>query len=185
MDNFTWNEMRITEALSRYLVNKHRPFLEHCKLWGSIMDVGSIIPHLMHVSDFEVKTTFQDFVKDFEKEKHELMGGYNESSSHPGFANYFWFVCPNGVIPELAIPPYAGLKYACVDECGQIWITTIKKAPRLHSFELQPREMYKMFARASRRRVAGSQLGRHIEFDGQDIRYRKIQQEITNRKVNG
>lgn len=73
-----------------------------------------------YAREYEIKTSLPDFRRDFEKgDKHRRL------AEGKCFPSYFWFVCPEGMIPLAEIPDYAGLMYA-----GR-WLKIIKKAPRL------------------------------------------------------
>jgi len=72
----------------------------------------------------EIKCSLSDFKADFKKSRHQgLLDGSED------LENYFYYVCPENLIPLELIPNYAGLLY--VTESG--WIREIKKAPKLHS----------------------------------------------------
>lgn len=47
--------------------------------------------------------------------------------------NYFWYVCPEGIISESEVPPFAGLIY--VDVSG--YFRCIRKAPCLHKVKFE------------------------------------------------
>lgn len=72
----------------------------------------------------EIKCSLSDFKADFKKPRHQdLLGGCLDTE------NYFYYVCPENLIPLDLVPSYAGLLY--VTESG--WVKEIKKAPKLHS----------------------------------------------------
>lgn len=91
-----------------------------------------------YINEFEIKISKSDFKQDFKKtEKHAclrgdktiiLESGYKEDLSWYGRPNYFWYVCPENLIPLSDIPSYAGLMYAL--DSGHL--KKIKKAPLLH-----------------------------------------------------
>ena len=78
-----------------------------------------------YVTEFEIKCTRQDFLRDAGKvRKHELLG---EVCDGPA---YFYYVCPRGLILPCEIPTYAGLLY--VDPTANKWdmATEVKKPKR-------------------------------------------------------
>jgi len=109
-----------------------------------------------YVHEYEIKLSKSDFKADFrnKKLKHEIIGTGSRAPSHweneimnwpkqTGYSqgvkaqfvdgrkpckrpNYFWYVCPQGLIDKDQIPEYAGLIY--IDD----WQKIIKKAPCLH-----------------------------------------------------
>lgn len=63
-----------------------------------------------YVHEYECKVTFSDFRADAKKvSKHQTL---EHGGARP---NYFWYVCPEGLIPRELLPPYAGLLYAQQD----------------------------------------------------------------------
>ena len=82
-----------------------------------------------YMSEFEIKISKSDFLKDFKKRKHRYYpkGPYNNR-----IPNYFWYVAPFDAIP-ICVPDYAGLKLVKTSKFNNlIYIEDIKKAPLLH-----------------------------------------------------
>ena len=118
----------------------------------------------MFVHEFEIKTSKQDFLNDFNKKsKHELLEhrkrkpkkswelGYyiscpsekiyiKDKMIYETMPNYFWYVCEKGVLLLDDIPNYAGL----IEICDKSWIKWTKKAPRLHNKKLLFDELIRM-----------------------------------------
>jgi len=77
------------------------------------------------VFEFEVKCSKWDYLNDFKKEaKHE---SFKRLNGVFGLPNYFYYICPPGLIPVETIPEYAGL-----GEVENYGVHIIKKAPELH-----------------------------------------------------
>lgn len=106
------------------------------------------------VTEFEVKISRSDFKAEFRNKeyKHNLLAGnpvvikflydheiYKRIGEEKGIrkpdCNYFYFVCPDGLLQEKDVPAYAGLiwvKFACSFEDRNLYhVTYIKRAPRL------------------------------------------------------
>lgn len=79
-----------------------------------------------YVYEAEIKISRSDFHADLKKPKHAL---FANPSSEP-VPNYFYYICPDGVITEedLVDVPYAGLVY--VQPGG--WFNHVTGATRLH-----------------------------------------------------
>ena len=83
-----------------------------------------------YVTEYEIKTSKQDYKNDFTKErKHQYFRKLYNVSLLP---NRLYYVCPYGVIEE--VPEYAGLIYICKQK-NRIgyYLKTVKKAPLLHN----------------------------------------------------
>ena len=81
-----------------------------------------------YLSEYEIKVSRSDFRADFKKEaKHEQL--VTRSTRCP---NYFYYVCPRGMLLPTEVPEYAGLIH--IDRLGGL--RTIKKAPLLHKAKL-------------------------------------------------
>jgi hypothetical protein len=61
-----------------------------------------------YLFEFEIKTSWEDFVADLRKKKHKF---YSRFRSDPRNPNYFYYVCPAGEIPLDSVPNHAGLIY--------------------------------------------------------------------------
>lgn len=87
----------------------------------------------MLCTEFEIKVTHSDFLKDFDKElKHE---NYKNGVNCP---NHFYYIAPKGVIPVEEIPDHAGLY-----EVTESRIVRAKVAPKLTEDELDPTDAYR------------------------------------------
>ena len=74
------------------------------------------------VREFEIKITRQDFLKDKEKGKHK---DYFQGKKAP---NYFFYVCPHGMILPSEIPTNYGLLWIRNNN----YLELIKKPKKLH-----------------------------------------------------
>lgn len=91
------------------------------------MDVAAINKS-GYISEFEVKVSRSDFRADAKKYKWNFYGV--STDAHRGRCpNYFWYVCPEGMIKEAELlKPYMGLIY--IDESGNV--SVIRKAKMIH-----------------------------------------------------
>ena len=83
------------------------------------------------IYEYEIKVSRADFKRDFNKAKHRAFTKLILKSKLPStnHANYFYFVCPYGLLSLTEIPIYAGLIYVYANGTCK----TIKKARRLHT----------------------------------------------------
>lgn len=101
-----------------------------------------------YVHECEIKISRSDYKNDFinKKGKHQALATGRADIVHSWYIkrkgervvtfedkemlrpNYFWFVCPEGIINADEVPEYAGLIYAGMGFSKHI----IKKAPKLH-----------------------------------------------------
>jgi len=90
----------------------------------------------------EIKRDLQDFRHDFKKEKHDLMRSLYDTSIIP---NFFYFVCPEGLIPTNQIPEYAGLIYIMkLKNSIGYYAKRIITAPILHKEQIPPKQWEKL-----------------------------------------
>lgn len=98
-----------------------------------------------YAREFEIKTSHADFLKDFEKRATRCRHGrwsakaenkHDRLKSGDCVPNYYWFVCPPGVIDLSEVPDYAGLMHAVKDKHGTVRLFEQKPAPRLHGNKL-------------------------------------------------
>lgn len=91
------------------------------------------------VNEYEIKISTSDFGADFKKKKKHDALDARLSNSKQGIPNYFWYVCPRNLISVEDVPNYAGLIW--IEDKGPV---TKKKAPRLHTNKLTPKQMWKL-----------------------------------------
>lgn len=97
------------------------------------------------VAEYEIKLSRADFKADTRKYIRRWsrdMQDYAERHKHPSLAagdpkgpNYFWFVCPSGVLTAQDMPPFAGLMTATYRNGTwqfPIELQVQKPAPRIH-----------------------------------------------------
>jgi len=92
-------------------------------------------------TEFEVKVSRSDFRADFKKEGGYYPGdgqGYNRHNKHEAMKcgscvapNYFYFVCPEGLLSVEDMPDYAGLIFVTGSNSWHP-LEVVKKAPRIH-----------------------------------------------------
>ncbi len=98
-----------------------------------------------YVYECEIKISHSDFLNEaaHKQEKMRLLGGedmtvekfhsYDKYGIRRGKEpmqkpNYFWYICPEGIISEAECPKFAGLMY--IDESGRF--RCVRNAPMLH-----------------------------------------------------
>lgn len=109
---------KLTTKEIQAIVGKNRVLARHecvCENVSHIIpyreiDVMSIKSGLVY--EYEVKISRGDFIADKKKKKHKFTGHGDKNVLIPSFnPNYFYYVCPEGMISENEIPQYAGLYY--------------------------------------------------------------------------
>ncbi|WP_295902894.1 hypothetical protein [uncultured Alistipes sp.] len=81
-----------------------------------------------YVYECEIKISHSDFLNEAahkQEKMHILSDGDKSLNERP---NYFWYVCPEGIISEAECPKFAGLMY--ITDSG--FFRCIKAAPCLH-----------------------------------------------------
>lgn len=113
---------------------KHKLCIPNIYLYNWESDLISVTQS-NSVFEFEIKCSKWDYLNDFKKEaKHE---SFKLLRGVLGIPNYFYYVCPDGLIDINDIPEYCGLLY--VMQYGmKKHIKEKKKAPVLHSEKLKP-----------------------------------------------
>lgn len=112
-------------------------------------DVVSILKS-GYVSEYEVKISRSDFKADSKKQKWK----YFHLRIETGIPNYFYYVCPDGLIKKDEIQDFAGLIYVNNGTCS-----VIKKAKILHRYKHNLTRLLTKFCRVkSEREYLGSCL---------------------------
>jgi hypothetical protein len=128
-------EHSIQNALYRYFRDKRHPVtIPNCGACGvGKADLLSVTKARL-VHEVEIKTSVQDFHRDFEEKafKHHAL----ENQKGYRTANYFWFAMPHRMVLIPDIPDYAGLLY--VTDAGTV--EEIVSAPRIHGKKLRERD---------------------------------------------
>lgn len=81
------------------------------------------------IFEYEIKLSLTDFKADFRKRKHSVFGRALAEKTTPYAPNYFYFVCPAGVVSPNQVPSYAGLIYVYPNN----ELKAVKKPKQLHS----------------------------------------------------
>ena len=133
----------------KYLQHNSFLVLPNSFVFGWEADIV-VITRTLFIHEFEIKISRSDFLADLKKDKHEDIKRYIDKRSEDelGFhleleytrkirkpANYFWYVCPEGVIKKEEIPAYAGLYYL---KWNTLYVQV--KAPRIHKEKIDPRD---------------------------------------------
>jgi len=131
--------MKVTERqmqvwLHQLMLKKSRhSILPNVSMYGWEADLVCMTKaDYMH--ELEIKISRSDFKADFKKRKHMFLSGKIplRGSMFERIPNYFWYVCPWGLIQPEEVPEYAGL----------IWVNTrsyitgteeVWKAPKIHT----------------------------------------------------
>lgn len=165
-------EVEIQDVLLKsYFEKGHRYGCPHYQGMGLTECDVMTISKAGFVHEFEIKLSRSDFKAEFrnKKSKHEELKGvectrtYNEwiAGSETGNRytviikpNYFFFVCPEGLIKIEEVPEYSGLIY--IPRLIPSEIIIVKKAPRLHTLKATE-DIYKTMLRIlSTRAIFGS-----------------------------
>jgi len=154
------SERRIQEQLYRYLLRKsHHEMAPNISLYEWESDMVSLTK-AGYVHEYEIKISRSDFKADAQKytkhivleqgsrslrdqelklQKHDLLCNTNWMSKSKLTAdnrmamsrpNYFWYVCPTGMLKDTEVPAYAGLIH--MGNSDWYAATVIKQAPKLH-----------------------------------------------------
>jgi len=118
----------IQKALGKYVVLKNHPYvIENV----SLLRFGMSEQDLVSINksgffyEYEVKVSRQDFLKDKKKKKWE----FYDLKMNERLPNYLTYVCPENLIKEDEIPPFAGLLYY-IEESDKI--KEIKRPSAVH-----------------------------------------------------
>lgn len=97
---------------------------------ASISDAGFL-------TEYEVKVSRGDFMRDFKKEKYiggASMEKHDRLMLDNPFIKEYWFVCPAMMIQEKEVPSYAGLIYASREQndwaIGRVVLNVVRQAKR-------------------------------------------------------
>lgn len=88
------------------------------------------------LTEFEVKVSLSDFKADFKKSKWKFYNLKIESLT----PNYFYYVCPSGLINEKDLPKHFGLIYV-----SENVLKVVKKANFIHKNKHEPIKILKKF----------------------------------------
>lgn len=113
----------------------------------------------------EIKCSLSDFKADFKKPRHQKLLDKSEE-----LENYFYYVCPENLIPLEIVPHYAGLIY--ITETGRI--KEIKKAPKLHSIKHEYK--HKLFNKM----YYGYRESKKLRNDPEFLAQKKLIKELEN-----
>lgn len=136
-------------------------------------DVFQINPNTGTMWEYEVKISRSDFRADKKKvHKHSRMQNPPEIgwAGTNGVPTHFYYAAPTGVIPIEEVPIYAGLVE--IDEEG--YITTVKKAPKLHKIKASEQLINSIAQALTARMVYGSSYMRYQQ---------KKREEILNNNI--
>lgn len=115
------------ELCTHLAANKHDAICENvCLNWWEI-DVASLTKSGM-LHEFEVKISRSDFKCDKKNKSTKFIYYQNKGETQWGCPNYFWYVCPKGLIDISELEKWMGLIYY---ENGEF--EYVRNAKRLHN----------------------------------------------------
>ncbi len=142
----------IQEVVCKYIALKGHEAI--CENFGYNweMDIASLSKSGM-LHEYEVKISRSDFLAD-KKQKATKFAHY-EMRNERTCPNYFYYVCPEGLIKKNEIPTWAGLYYYAE---GEIWM--IQNAKRLHKASAHIEKVLRKMLRLNiqRKYLGGSML---------------------------
>lgn len=143
---------KIQEAICKYLAKRGHESI--CENYGHNweMDVASMSQSGM-LHEYEVKISRSDFLADKKQKATKFM--HYEMRIEGTTPNYFYYVCPEGLIKKGEIPMYAGLYYYSDGE-----IQMIKNAKRIHKASADKERVLRKMLRLNiqRKYLGGSML---------------------------
>jgi hypothetical protein len=128
------NEM--TYNFGSYLSNSKTDIIVPSFLYaGFEMDFLRYSPRFDCIYEYELKTSYNDFLNDFKKHKYmqgQQVKKHDLVMSGRSLTNRFFFVCPEGVIHRKEVPEMYGLIYYSIDKkkFSMIKNATYIKVPR-------------------------------------------------------
>lgn len=126
-------EASIIQTLYRSIDERKYPFqLPNCFIYSWECDYWAMDTKGV-TKEFEIKISRSDYFNDAKKDKHKACNG----------ANYFYYVCPEGLIKPEEVDNKYGLIYINKYDCAVI----VKKPKRLNNNEFKDWKMlaYKMY----------------------------------------
>ena len=149
----------IQEAICRYLsIKGHEHICENFGHTVCEMDVASLSKSDM-LLEFEVKISRSDFLADKNKRKKYGLAKFEMYSQPFGHEercpNYFYYVCPEGLIDKDEVPLFAGLFYYNLDKK----MVLVKSPKRIHKVPSKRVEILnKMLRMVSQRKYLGGTM---------------------------
>lgn len=133
-------EKQMQVMLREYLMKKNRKYiLPNIQMWTWEADL-ICYTQANYCHELEIKVTRSDFLQDYKKRKHMYLDGRlniptNREWYKTRVPNYFWYVCPWGMIEQDEIPEHAGLIWINPDSpvhgSEEVW-----PAPLLHKTKI-------------------------------------------------
>lgn len=162
------NEMFIIAALSKYTDQQKFPYqVANGYIYGWESDFWTMTVN-GETREFEVKISRSDYFVDAKKDKHIKLDG----------ANYFYYVCPEGLIKKSEVDPKYGLIY--VRDTGRVDI--IKKPRKLNDkvfdrWRMLCNKMYYKYQDLWRKKFIDKEITRDEYFAGFNI---ELEQQDTS-----
>jgi len=143
---------KIQKAVCKYIALKGHEAI--CENYGHSweMDIASLSKSGM-LHEYEVKISRSDFIAD--KKKKATKFSHYEMRNERTAPNYFYYVCPKGLIKKNEIPIYAGLYYY---EDNKVWM--VKNAKRIHKVPTDEKKTLRKMLRLNiqRKYLGGSMM---------------------------
>ena len=135
---------RVTACMAKYRKGKGHQFIIPNVYIHKSYEIDVFSAKRNDLFDDEVKISRPDYFKDLKKGKHKLI----ERGSYP--ANFFSYVCPEGLISVKEVPKYAGLYWVMGN--GSV---RVKKLPRRINRKSQlDKYMFKIAVKLDKLRTA-------------------------------
>lgn len=174
----------IQKAVAKYLIGiGHEAVCENFGHNIFEMDVATISKSGM-LHEFEVKISRSDFISDKKKQSRSGIAKFERYAMANkidfGCPNYFYYVCPEGLIKKDEIPFFAGLYY--YDKNGELRI--ISKAKKLHGVPSDKLKIIsKMLRLTCQRLYLGCAMLTHLNNEVKRKHAERISSEETLQKL--
>lgn len=145
---------KIQEAFCKWLVRLgDEAVCENYSGNGWEKDIASVSKSGL-LREYEIKVTRSDFLAD--KKRKSLKFAHYQMKQEGTAPNYFYYVCPKGLIKESEIPSYAGLYYYYPNER----IICVKNATKIHKHKVNKEKTFQKMLRLTiqRKYLGGSMM---------------------------
>lgn len=154
------SEFDIIKILSVFIDrNKHPYQLPNSFIYGWECDYWTMTAN-GETREYEIKISRQDYLKDAEKEKHRNNNG----------ANYFYYVCPEGLIKKDEVDKRYGLIYIMDGR----WLSIVKKPKQLNknvflNWKMLANKMYGKWHSMWKQKYIDKEISRDEYWEGFNI----------------
>lgn len=165
------DELTIIKHLAKTIDDRRFPFQMsrvfiykwECDYWA-MTEAGE-------TREFEIKISRSDYFADQKKDKHKSLEG----------ANFFYYVCPHGLIKKEEVDPKYGLMY--ISPQGRI---SIEKKPRrlnnnkFENWKMLANKFYWKFRALWRQKYIDKEISRDEFYNGFNIDLSETEQELAH-----